>query len=95
MRKQIELQIKQRLQAKADELTSYDEMREAYKNWYGQLTPSQQRQMRGKAYEGQQIVQGGVDRDLIYPNEGQAGLYPAQVPPQPGEGGPYSTDENL
>lgn len=95
MRKQIELQIQQRLQAKADELTSYDEMREAYKNWYGTLTPSQQRQMRGKAYEGQQILQGGVDRNLIYPNEGPIGLNPSQMPPQPGEGGPYSTDENL
>jgi len=88
IRMNIQKQIQQRLQAKADELTSYEE-------WRAGLTESQKRQLRGKGLETHRAFSGGVDRDLIVPNEGAAGLYPAQHPPQPGEGGSYSTDPNL
>ena len=58
IRSNIQKQIQQRLQAKANELTSYEQ-------WRKQLTQSQQRQLRGKGLEGQRMLLGGVDRDLI------------------------------
>lgn len=88
IRAEIQRQIQQRLQTKTDELTSYEE-------WRQQLSESQKRQFRGKVAEGHRTVAGGVERDLIYPNEGPIGLHPSLEPPQPGEGGPYSTSPNL
>jgi len=88
IRAEIQQQIQQRLQTKADELTSYEQ-------WRSQMTESQKRQLRGKGLDTRRAVGRGVDQDLIYPNEGAAGLYPALDPPQPGEGGPLSTDPNL
>ena len=58
IRTNIQKQIQQRLQAKANELTSYEQ-------WRKGLTQSQQRQLRGKGLEGQRILMGGSDRDLI------------------------------
>ena len=60
IRSNIQKQIQARLQAKANELTSYDQ-------WRKQLTQSQQRQLRGKGLEAQNIIHGGFDRDLIKP----------------------------
>ena len=88
IRQNIRQQIQQRLQAKANELTSYEE-------WRANLTRSQQVQLNKKVREGQQAIQGGVDRNLIYPNEGPVGKVPAQVPPATGEGGPLSTEPNV
>lgn len=98
IRDNIQKQIQQRLQAKADQLTSYEEWRagldrqqqqevqrmeqQAYQQWYRGLTPSQQRQMRAKSLEGQNIIQRGVDEDLVFPTE---------LEPPPIEG----IDENL
>jgi len=98
IRKNIEMQIQQRLQTKADELTSYEEWRAQAERmtygqwvrqkrtdaWWNQLTESQKRQFRGKALEGQRILTGGIERDLVRP-EG----------PPTEEGGPFSTEENL
>lgn len=80
IRMSIQRQIQQRLQAKADELTSYE-------NWRRQLSESQKRQFRGKALEGQRILTGGMERNLIYPE-------PMAVPP-PEQGEPLGSDENL
>lgn len=88
IRAEIQRQIQQRLQTKANELTSYEE-------WRAAMTESQKRQLRGKGLQTQRALTGGVERDLIYPNEGTAGLNPAQLPPQPGQGGPLSTDPNV
>lgn len=88
IRAEIQRQIQQRLQTKADELTSYED-------WRSQMTESQKRQLRGKGLDTRRAVGRGVDEDLIYPNEGAAGLNPALEPPQPGEGGPLSTDPNV
>jgi hypothetical protein len=83
IRDNIQKQIQQRLQAKADQLTSYEEWRaslekgqqqevqqmeqDAYRQWYRSLSPTQQRQMRSKSLEGQQIVERGLDENLINP----------------------------
>lgn len=88
IRMNIQQQIQQRLQAKASELTAYEE-------WRASLPESQKRQLRGKSLDAQRAVTGGVERDLIVPNEGKTGMRPSQQPPQPGEGGPLSTDPNL
>lgn len=88
IRAEIQRQIQQRLQVKANELTSYEE-------WRGSMTDSQKRQLRGKGLQSHEALKGGVDRDLIYPNEGAAGLHPSQMPPQQGDGGAFSTDTNL
>lgn len=88
IRMNIQQQIQQRLQAKANELTAYEE-------WRSGLTDSQQRQLRSKGLDVQKNVTGGIDRNLVVPNEGKVGMRPAQFPPQPGEGGPLSTDPNL
>lgn len=61
IRMSIQQQIQNRLQAKADELTSYEE-------WRSGMTESQKRQLRGKGLEGQRILTGGPDRGLIMPN---------------------------
>jgi len=87
IRNNIQKQIQQKLQAKANQLTSYEEWRagldqsqqkevqsmeqNAYQQWYRSLNPTQQRQMRGKSLEGQRIVQRGVDENLINPTEQQ------------------------
>lgn len=88
IRDNIRRQIQDRLQAKANELTSYEE-------WRTNLTRSQQVQLNRKVKEGQKTIQGGVDRNLIYPNEGPVGKAPASVPPAQGEGGPLSTNPNV
>lgn len=85
IRAQIQEQIKQRLQVKADELSSYEE-------WRAQMTESQKRQLRGKAFEGYQTITRGAQEGLIMPNEGPVGRYPSLQEPGPGEGGPYSTE---
>ncbi len=84
IRMNIQKQIQQRLQAKADELTSYEE-------WRRQLTQSQQRQLRGKALEGQRILAGGAERNLIYPEQPEI----APVPESPNGTEPPMTEENL
>ena len=58
IRTNIQRQIQARLQTKANELTSYEQ-------WRKQLTQSQQRQFRGKGLEAQNIITGGLDRNLI------------------------------
>lgn len=60
IRMNIQKQIQQRLQVKAKELTSYEQ-------WKSNLTQSQQRQLRGKSLDAQNIIMGGVDRNLINP----------------------------
>ena len=88
IRMNIQQQIQQRLQTKAEELTAYEE-------WRSSMTDSQKRQLRGKGLETHRAVTGGVERNLVVPNDGKTGFRPAQFPPQPGEGGPSSTDPNL
>ncbi len=88
IRQNIQQQIQKRLQAKAEELTSYEE-------WRAKMTESQKRQLRGKVQQGQQTITRGPQEGLIMPNEGPVGRYPALESPQPGEGGPYSTEENV
>ncbi len=58
IRTNVQKQIQQRLQTKSNELTSYEK-------WRSQLTQSQQRQLRGKGLEAQNIITGGVNRNLI------------------------------
>jgi len=66
IRTNIQKQIQQRLQTKANELTSYEQ-------WRSELTQSQQRQLRGKSLEAKDIITGGLDRNLInYPPEQQS-----------------------
>jgi hypothetical protein len=65
IRANIQKQIQMRLQAKAKELTSYDE-------WRKQLTESQKRQFRGKVQQANQAVTRGAQESLIKPApEGQ------------------------
>ena len=72
IRASIQKQIQQRLQAKANELTSYEQ-------WRQQLTQSQQRQLRGKGLEAQKTITGGLDRNLI--NEPDQISQNNQLPP--------------
>lgn len=58
IRSSIQQQIQQRLQAKANELTSYEQ-------WRKGLTQSQQRQLNSKGLDAQRIITGGLDRNLI------------------------------
>lgn len=88
IRESIRKQIQDRLQAKANELTSYEE-------WRSNLTRSQQVQLNKKVREGQGVIQGGVNRQLIYPNQGPVGPAPANIPPAQGEGGPLSDNPNI
>ena len=88
IRASIQQQIQQRLQAKAKELTSYEE-------WRKGLTQSQQRQLRGKVKDVNDLVTGGQQRNLIVPNNGPAGAPSANDAPMPGDGGPQSIDPNL
>lgn len=69
IRTNIQQQIQQRLQAKAEELTSYED-------WRQQMTESQKRQLRGKVLETQRILTRGPEQGLIYPNENQPELAP-------------------
>jgi hypothetical protein len=64
IRMNIQQQIAQRLQVKADQLTSYEQ-------WRSQLTESQKRQLRGKTLDAQRILTGGLERNLIYPTNQQ------------------------
>lgn len=76
IRMSIQQQIQQRLQAKADELTSYEQ-------WRANLTESQKRQLRGKGLEAQQILTGGEQRDLTMPSpETNPQLPPAGIEPE-------------
>ena len=84
IRMNIQKQIQARLQAKAEELTSYEQ-------WRKGLSQSQGRQLQSKGLDIQKALTGGVERNLIYPNEGSVGFHPSNQPPQPGEGGPTST----
>lgn len=68
IRLNIQQQIQSRLQVKAEEMTSYDQWRQG-------LTDSQKRQLRGKALQGQRIITGGVQNNLIQP-EMQQGTGP-------------------
>ena len=69
IRMNIQKQIQARLQAKANELTSYEQYRQG-------LTQSQQRQLRGKGLEAQNIIHGGYDRNLIKPDPEQQQMMP-------------------
>lgn len=71
LKDQIQAQIRERLQAKAEELTSYEDFR-------NNLIQSQRRALDRKVGEAQDIVQGGVDRDLIHPEPG----LPPESPPE-------------
>lgn len=55
----IQKQIQMRLQAKAKELTSYEE-------WRKNLTESQKRQFRGKVQDVNEPMVRGVEQDLIH-----------------------------
>lgn len=88
IRAEIQRQIQQKLQADTENLTSYEE-------WRARMSESQKRQLRGKGLDTRRTVGRGADEGLIYPNEGATGRYPALEPPQPGEGGPLSTDPNV
>lgn len=59
----IQQQIQARLQAKAKELTSYEQ-------WRKQLNQNQQRQLRGKVTDINQAVTRGNQENLIMPNPG-------------------------
>lgn len=60
IRSTIQKQIQVRLQAKAKELTSYEQ-------WRKQLTESQKRQLRGKVADVHNAITRGVTQDLIQP----------------------------
>ena len=74
IRTNIQRQIQARLQTKANELTSYEQ-------WRSQLTQSQQRQLRGKGLEAQNIIMGGQDRNLINPAPEQQSIQ--NIDPEP------------
>lgn len=74
IRTNIQRQIQARLQTKANELTSYEQ-------WRSQLTQSQQRQLRGKGLEAQNIIMGGQDRNLINPAPEQQSIQ--KIDPEP------------
>ncbi len=63
LREQIQAQIRERLQAKAEELTSYEDFR-------SDLVRSQQRALDRKVGEAQGTIQGGLDKGLIHPEPG-------------------------
>ena len=69
IRLNIQKQIQQRLQVKANELTSYDQ-------WRNQLTKSQQNQLNSKSLDAQNIITGGYDNNLIKqpPNQNTTNL---------------------
>jgi len=75
IRANIQKQIQQRLQTKANELTSYEQ-------WRKQLTESQQRQLRGKGLEAQKIITGGFDRNLINEPEQQQPMSDMGIEPE-------------
>lgn len=58
IRMNIQKQIQQRLQVKANELTSYDQ-------WRNQLTKSQQNQLNSKSLDAQNIITGGYNNNLV------------------------------
>ena len=62
IRANIQKQIQMRLQAKAKELTSYEE-------WRKSLTESQKRQFRGKVQDVNETMIRGVDQNLIHEPE--------------------------
>jgi hypothetical protein len=84
IKKEIEAQIQQRLQAKADELTSYEE-------WRAGMERSQRTALDRRLQQLRESATRGVQEGLITP----AAQGIANIPPLPGEGGAYSTDPNL
>jgi hypothetical protein len=60
----IQKQIQTRLQAKAKELTSYEQ-------WRKSLTESQKRQLRGKVFDVENAITRGVTQNLIPPGDQQ------------------------
>jgi hypothetical protein len=62
IRAEIQRQIQQRLQVKAEDLTSYEE-------WKAKMTESQKRQLRSKGFQMQKALTGGLERNLVYPNK--------------------------
>ena len=81
VRRVIQSQIQQRLQAKADELQSYE-------NWRASLTRGQQGSFDRKVRQVRDALQGGYQRDLVRP-EPPTG--PVTPPPQP----PPATGDTL
>ena len=76
IRMSIQKQIQQRLQAKADELTSYEQ-------WRAGLNTGQKQQLNRSGLEGQQILTGGSDRNIVMPNkEANPQLPPVVEPPE-------------
>jgi hypothetical protein len=63
IKSQIQRQIQARLQAKAKELTSYEQ-------WRKELTESQKRQFRGKVFDVNNAITQGYQNNLIQPNFG-------------------------
>jgi hypothetical protein len=76
IRTNIQQQIQQRLQTKAKDLTQYEQ-------WRRGLTSTQQRQLRGKVQEANEIVTGGLERDLINEPPGPTAPPPPPLPPTP------------
>lgn len=74
---EIRKQIKQELQIKANQLKALE------------LTASDNAQIRRKAQEMQQAIQGGVNRGLMNTPQQNVGKNPANMPMPPG--GPFST----
>jgi len=83
IRENIKKQIQQRLQTKADQLTSYEEWRagldnqqqqevqqmeqDAYQQWHGGLSKSQKQQVNSKSLEGQRMIIQGQNDGLVDP----------------------------
>lgn len=82
VRQQISQQIKQRIQMKASELAQAEKQL--------QFSKSQMGQINQKSSEMQSVIQGGANRNLIYPQQHQTGLAPANNPLPPS--GPFGTE---
>jgi hypothetical protein len=74
IRNEVQKQIQAQLQVKADQLSA--------------LNASQQAAVAQKAEQLRGALQGGVERNLIYPQSSE-GIHAANMPPGPG--GEYST----
>lgn len=74
IRASIEQQIQARLQAKANELTAYEEYRNS-------LTRAQQAQFAARAAGVQDALTGGLQRNLINPQPTRVPLNPANIQP--------------
>jgi hypothetical protein len=62
IRATIQKQIQARLQAKAKELTNYEQ-------WRKSLTESQKRQLRGKVFDVENAITRGATQSLIHPGD--------------------------